>query len=186
MSELLRDAPVGQLIRWITKGKVLQYREEKHDFQCPRSYHQNTEMSISSDTAPGPASPSTDVEKDIHPLPDLTAAATAVDYERTAPEPTGIGNERTLSKAMTRPDMNKVSTRAELEQAYTNAILQQTIKQQPSRPIISDKISDGTILVDWYTTDDPENPQNWSNKKKGLVVTQIYLYTLAVYMGSAI
>jgi DHA1 family multidrug resistance protein-like MFS transporter len=40
--------------------------------------------------------------------------------------------------------------------------------------------------VDWYTTDDPENPQNWSRGKKGTVVLQIYMYTLAVYMGSAI
>jgi MFS transporter, DHA1 family, multidrug resistance protein len=51
--------------------------------------------------------------------------------------------------------MNKVSTRAELEQAYTNATLQETIKQQPSQPIIPDKTSDGTILIDWYTADDP-------------------------------
>ena len=46
-----------------------------------------------------------------------------------------------------------------------------------------EKTADGTILVDWYDTSDPENPQNWSSKKKGLVVLQIYLYTLAVYIG---
>jgi DHA1 family multidrug resistance protein-like MFS transporter len=26
--------------------------------------------------------------------------------------------------------------------------------------------SDGTILVGWYSTEDPENPQNWSNLKR--------------------
>jgi len=82
--------------------------------------------------------------------------------------------------------MSKVNTRASLEQAYTNATQQEALKAQVSRPIAPTVTSDGTILVDWYTTDDPENPQNWSNKKKALVVLQIYLYTLAVYMGSAI
>jgi DHA1 family multidrug resistance protein-like MFS transporter len=29
MSDLIRDAPVGQIVRWITKNKYLQYPEEK-------------------------------------------------------------------------------------------------------------------------------------------------------------
>jgi DHA1 family multidrug resistance protein-like MFS transporter len=41
-------------------------------------------------------------------------------------------------------------------------------------------------LVDWYTTDDPENPQNWSFGKKAVVLLQILMYTMGVYMGSAI
>ncbi|KAK9241737.1 hypothetical protein V1506DRAFT_174835 [Lipomyces tetrasporus] len=28
--------------------------------------------------------------------------------------------------------------------------------------IVPVKTSDGILLVDWYTTDDPDNPQNWS------------------------
>ena len=28
-------------------------------------------------------------------------------------------------------------------------------------------------LVDWYATDDPANPQNWSQKKKAFVAFQI-------------
>lgn len=82
--------------------------------------------------------------------------------------------------------MQKVTTRADLEVAYTNAQRQETLKSQGTQPILPEKTSDGTILVDWYTTDDAENPQNWSQKKKTLVVCQIYFYTLAVYIGSAI
>jgi DHA1 family multidrug resistance protein-like MFS transporter len=37
-----------------------------------------------------------------------------------------------------------------------------------------------------YTTDDPANPQNWSQKKKAFVAFQIDLYTFVVYAGSAI
>ena len=55
-----------------------------------------------------------------------------------------------------------------------------------SIPVLPQKTSDGTILVDWYTTDDPANPQNWSLRKKNLVAFIVCLYTFAVYTGSAI
>jgi DHA1 family multidrug resistance protein-like MFS transporter len=48
------------------------------------------------------------------------------------------------------------------------------------------KTSDGNILVDWYTTDDPANPQNWSNLKRFFISLIICLYTFVVYSGSAI
>lgn len=48
------------------------------------------------------------------------------------------------------------------------------------------KTKDGVTLVDWYTTDDPANPQNWSSMKKAFVTFQIFVYTFAVYAGSAI
>lgn len=182
MSDLLRDAPVGQMIRWITKNKYLQYPEEKPDFQVPASY-QDHSKTIGSDASsvPSPDTVEKRLEEDLETgHSPLTTAPTAVDREAMAP------SERSLSKIVSRADMSKVNTRASLEQAYTNATQQEALKAQVSRPIAPAVTSDGTILVDWYTTDDPENPQNWSNKKKGLVVLQIYLYTLAVYMGSAI
>jgi MFS transporter, DHA1 family, multidrug resistance protein len=98
----------------------------------------------------------------------------------------GIRTARTaqsqLSRVGTRGALQKSVTRADLEQQFTLA----TLEPGPSRPVIPEKLDDGTILVDWYMTDDPENPQNWSLTKKMVVSTQIYLYTLAVYMGSAI
>jgi DHA1 family multidrug resistance protein-like MFS transporter len=47
------------------------------------------------------------------------------------------------------------------------------------------KTTDGVILVDWYTTDDPANPQNWAPSKKGWVLLQLCLYSLAVYGASS-
>lgn len=38
MNEILRDAPIGQFLRYITKNKVLQYPEEQPGFQCPKVY----------------------------------------------------------------------------------------------------------------------------------------------------
>lgn len=182
MSGLLRDAPVGQLVRWVTKNKYYQYPEERSDFQLPSSYGPEAKNAASTPTTPGVASPAEEKELEIPAQgPDaLMRAATAADREMTAM------SDRTLSKIMTRPELSNVNTRADLEAAYTNATRQETLQAQPSRPIQPAVTSDGTILVDWYTTDDAENPQNWSPRKKGLVVLQIYLYTLAVYMGSAI
>lgn len=98
----------------------------------------------------------------------------------------GIRTARTqasqLSRVGTRGALQKSTTRADLEQQFTLA----SMERGPSVPIVPEKREDGTILVDWYETDDPENPQNWTLSKKLVVATQIYLYTIAVYMGSAI
>lgn len=47
------------------------------------------------------------------------------------------------------------------------------------------KTADGTILVDWYTTDDPANPQNWGMGKKWVVLLQMAAYSMAVYGASS-
>lgn len=184
MSDLLRDAPIGQLVRWVTRNRVLQYPEEKPGFHCPTDYRGEKSSTPIAD----PLTVSNITEKlDELPTPGahyLAAVPTAPDidpFERAGSQ--DAFNSRTLSKTVTRPEMSKVHTRADLEQAYTNATHQGSMKHQPSRPIVPEKTADGTILVDWYDTNDPENPQNWSSKKKGLVVLQIYLYTLAVYIG---
>jgi multidrug resistance protein len=41
-------------------------------------------------------------------------------------------------------------------------------------------------VVDWYGPDDPENPMNWSRRKKFFVTFEICLLTTSVYIGSAI
>ena len=190
MSALLRDAPIGQLIRWVTKNRVLQYPEEKPGFVCPGGY-QDQKPSYASDASTPIASPpvvpdiAEKLEDPVTPGANLLATApTARDVDPF--DHAGAHeslNSRTLSKVVTRHEMSKMNTRADLEQAYTNATHQESMKNQQSRPIIPEKTTDGIILVDWYETNDPENPQNWSSKKKGLVVLQIYLYTLAVYIG---
>lgn len=195
MEAVLRDSTLGLIIRSLTKGRVLKYPEEVDGFTCPAGYQheksQSTDITSSASTQAGspPAA-----EKDIEEFPlssppverhnPLQSTATAPDRESDSSDTDSV--QRNLSKIVSRAQMSHVSTRADLEQAYTNATIQESIQQQASRPIAPTKTSDGTTLVDWYTTDDPENPQNWTNKKKAMVVVQIYFYTLAVYIGSAI
>ena len=173
MSDLLRDAPVGQLVRFITKNKVLLYPEEKPGYTCPAGY------SGAKDTSSPPESdPRTPDEKWDNPLTpgahSLASPATLKDVDPfDHANRDSLRAQRTLSKVMTRPDMNKVATRKDLEQQYTAATQQQSFQKQPTQPIVPQKTEDGIILVDWYTTDDQDNPQNWSSKKKGVVVLQI-------------
>ncbi|KAJ5984978.1 multidrug transporter [Penicillium canescens] len=60
------------------------------------------------------------------------------------------------------------------------------LQRTQTKPIIPRKSSDGSILMDWYTTDDAANHPNWSNGKRFVVSFIICLYTFVVYTGSAI
>ena len=208
MADLIRDAPVGQLLRYVTRNKVLLYTEERPGFQCPSCYAepdaaekrlQAAMRSTSSTSMEKSADEKADVEKaalepaeptePAEPAEDLNRVETSrsVDLERME---TARDLEKsqtlksTMSRVNTRSALEKAVTRAELEEAFRAAT--QDLSKEPSRPILPERTADGTILVDWYTTDDPENPQNWSQGKKAATASQICLYTLAFYMGSAI
>jgi DHA1 family multidrug resistance protein-like MFS transporter len=145
MSDLLRESALGQLIRLVTRNKILQYPEEKADFELPASY---THGQLDKET--GLETPSSD-------LPELQPIRT-----------TATRNQ--LDRVTTRVELEKIETREDLERAYTQA---SAAKKTQSSPIAPEKLDDGTILVDWYTTDDPANPQNWSLKKKVFVMSSI-------------
>lgn len=183
--DLFRDAPIGQFIRLVTRNKYLLYPEERDDFTCPSCYEPGSKSFDSTATTPplsSPAATEKDVENPLSHQNTLMNAPTRPDVNYAA----SIKAERTLSKTVTQSDLARATSRADLEKAYTEAARQETMAKQPSRPIIPQRTNDGKILVDWYTTDDPENPLNWSRAKKNLVVGQIYIYTLAVYIASAI
>jgi DHA1 family multidrug resistance protein-like MFS transporter len=192
MADLLRDAPVGQLIRWATKNRVLQYPEEKTGFACPMGY-QDEKPALSDISATNPPATDSVAEKleNLQTSGDQQSLRQSLRHMPTAIDVDQFGQAggqqaaiaRTLSRAVTRPEMTKIQTRADLEEAYTNATRQESMKNQESQAIMPEKTTDGITLVDWYDTNDQENPQNWSTVKKGVVVLQIYLYTLAVYMG---
>lgn len=193
MDSIIRDSSLGQIIRFATHNRLLKYPEEVDGFQIPSGYKDGDVKPREDTSSASTRVASPGEEKDIehgaltpglerhNPLQNT---ATVPDRDSISSSEDGV--ERNLSKIMSRPQMSHVSTRADLEEAYTRATIQESMQQQPSRPIAPTKTSDGTILVDWYTTDDPANPQNWTHRKKALVVIQIYVYTLAVYMGSAI
>jgi DHA1 family multidrug resistance protein-like MFS transporter len=197
MSALIRDAPIGQIIRWATNNRYLQYPEERDDFEIPTSYvrlqHAERKKSIptlssSDDETPytereGPAieetypDPETVLEQD-----DSSENQDSSDLEKIQTARTSHTARTQISRVGTRTALQKSISRADLEQQFSLA----SMERGPSHPIEPETLNDGTILVDWYTTDDADNPQNWSFGKKGVVLAQILMYTMSVYMGSAI
>jgi len=231
MSALIRDAPIGQIIRLVTRNRILQYPEEVEGWRCPHSYKNESPPSESTEPLP-------DIEKEALPLPseptieegkvlEEVEEAPREDVETSPEKPVEPAEEAEIERyttsssssevetqgkelheiptaasavhphleaiktARTTTGLEKVGTRSALHQSHTQADLEQqfTLAAQPpapSAPIIPAELEDGTILVDWYSTDDPDNPQNWSLGKKLAVTAQICAYTMAVYMGSAI
>ncbi|KAJ5642444.1 hypothetical protein N7490_006444 [Penicillium lividum] len=141
MEAVVREAPMGQLIRWLTKNKYFQYPEEKPGFELPETWVQVMQNL----DAPNPKPKE---ERQNSDQSDVISHTSTLQEDRE----------------MNAQDLEKVK----------------------SIPITPKKTKDGAILVDWYYTDDAENPHNWSNLKRGLLATIICLYTFVVYTTSAI
>lgn len=208
MTEIIRDAPIGQLLRWVTQNRILQYPEERVGFKLPVGYglakpgHASTSHATSPAQTPALYSPaSEDIEKaNLEPAETQSRHPSGVDrYHLERMETAKDGefgrndsvqtdleksttNKSHLSRTATRTALESIHTRAELDEVFRVA----SLARGPTQPIVPERTHDGLILVDFYTTDDPENPQNWTLKRKGVATLQICLYTLAVYMGSAI
>ena len=194
MADTIREAPFGQLLRWATKNRILKYPEEEDDFECPKCYHDPETVTpasgIEKESAPSDSSGplnDTNLDKDdpeTTPLPRTTSdVAGGYDFRRLEntetstpgayennktelfPESGGMRSAltRTRTRDMTRPYTQE---RFHVEQ-------EEALQRKQSVPIIAQRNESGDILVDWYTTDDPANPQNWSSKKKIFVGLQL-------------
>lgn len=170
MADLFREAPFGQLVRILSGNRYFRYPEEKEDFHCPHCYH--ADASLPSDKA---VEQSSDSETNDVGSVNVTRTATSeprLDLEKsaTSSDPDWEGNQGQeparapgLERTRTLPYTNE---RLEIEKRLE-------VERTKSRPILPARTADGTVLVDWYNTDDPANPQNWSQKKKAFVAFQI-------------
>jgi DHA1 family multidrug resistance protein-like MFS transporter len=175
MSDLLREAALGQVIRLFTKNKSLRYPEEEPNFKIPWEEaalsEKEKELEADSD-GHNPRAANNDPElANVSRTISLAMIPTAASSGRLqAVASRMISREQTLPYSVERFQIE----REEDELRATSTII------QPK------KTADGVILVDWYRTDDPANPQNWGSWKKAYVGFLIFAYTFAVYAGSAI
>ncbi|KAF4247572.1 hypothetical protein CNMCM8980_007210 [Aspergillus fumigatiaffinis] len=180
MASFVRSSYAGQFLRLVTGKKILKYPEERGGFHPPACYADST--------APDRAMIETGNSEESRGASRVSLSesvgATRNEELLNMRNSLQTSESNALSKITTRPELQKVHTQVDLERLYTAATHREDLENAPASPITPTKTSDGTILVDWYTTDDPENPQNWPSRKKILVALQIYLYTLVVYMGS--
>jgi DHA1 family multidrug resistance protein-like MFS transporter len=139
MFQLLRDAPAGQLIRWVTGNRVLRYPEEEPDFALPTNYE--LALSRAKKSQPQPSDSSTLVP------------------------PGEIINTSNIAR---------------------DTLGDEELAKETAKFPLPVEIKDGLVVVDWYASDDAENPQAWSQTKKSTVAFIIFIYTFIVYTGSAI
>lgn len=214
MSEIFRDSTVGQILRYVTGGRVLKYIEEQPDFILPREYRKveiNQTASFNTLTEDTPAADlqarlkEKDGEKQLEAEAQPTNLATFLegrdieryidaevswysDSESVISSHTAgrVYSQNVSTGALVKGSVDGVDHVPPIEEVRLEAKLERALSKVGSVAIAPDKLGDGTILVDWYTSDDPENPQNWSQKKKAFVIGIICMYTFAVYIGSAI
>lgn len=141
MYDLIRDSSFGQIVRYMTKNKYLQYSEEKEGFQHPH-YFQETEKP---ETRCIPTSPP---EVDGHcgtPQHLSTIATTNNEADRGCNHlrPTEIDTEsEDLEDALETNPIKRLVTQQSLH----------TLEKERTLVIEPIKTAQGVILVDWYTT----------------------------------
>lgn len=166
MADIIRDAAIGQIIRWATNNRYLQYPEEKPDFKLPDAWNDLLEGKAVNQPRPtSTASTIANHTSSSHNSDDETVAEPAVALAPIASRGSGINNI--------------TERRLEADEIHN-------IEKTLSLPVIPQKTKDGSILVDWYYTDDAEDPHNWTNGKRSAIALLICLYTFVVYTTSAI
>ncbi|KAK5281135.1 hypothetical protein LTR40_005333 [Exophiala xenobiotica] len=158
MADVIQDSVLGQVIHFITRGKVCAFPEEDPNFRIPWEdvSAAEKEIDIEADTtpvsrvasdAPNPPLPrvsSIDDKDDIEArVPGLTTIPTA--HSSAVRSAVGPVTTRTLTRERTLPYSRE---RFDIEQ-------EEAVERRQSSIIAPQRTSDGVILVDWYTTDDP-------------------------------
>lgn len=161
MADIFRDSAVGQIIRYATKNRYLQYPEEKPGFELPQAY------------------------ADI-----LKGSSTGAEKIPTSRSSTSLDDDNTVSDGDETTPVQHIQSHRDGINSITEGALEadeiHRLEKTQSIPIAPRRTKDGAILVDWYFTDDPEDPHNWSNNKRNTIALIICLYTFVVYTTSAI
>jgi hypothetical protein len=184
MAEIIREAPLGQIIRWVTRNRLLKYPEEMEGFELPATYNAVLNSTTSQEKRQAPRSTppvsrqvtqeKTRRSSDSSESATANTASEELEKAETAQpgpyeDPEALNISRTRSRLSTVPySEERLEVEAEL-----------AIERTQTKPIVPIKTADGVVLVDWYTTDDPANPQNWSNGKRFIVSLIICVYTLS-------
>ncbi|KAK7432614.1 hypothetical protein QQZ08_000822 [Neonectria magnoliae] len=196
LAEVIREAPLGQLIRLLTGNRYFKYPEEKDDFELPEPWVillNNPDAVVDEDGQINTTNNNTVVGSSVS---SITADDPEAEIKPTSKEKEEGGSKdnekhQQIDKEETGSPIRLHRTRSAQEtHAFTVDRLavdeQHELEKVKSIPIVPKRTKDGAILVDWYYSDDTQNPQNWTNRKRGSVALLICLYTFVVYTSSAI
>ncbi|KOS21378.1 Transporter mfs1 [Escovopsis weberi] len=168
MADVMRDTPVGFIIRWLSGRRFLKYPDEEPGFTLPDTWlqlinedHKGAGKSISSQTD----STANDLSNKTHKSRESVGSNGATDMEKKISATDGPHDDGSKDPEAANPS---------------------PAHQASPEPIVPKVTPDGIILVDWYHEADPENPHKWSNGRRAGVTAIIFFYTFVVYTTSAI
>lgn len=137
MYDIIRDSPFGQIVRVLTKNAYFQYTEEREGFQHP--YYNSDPFSKEAETDdPLTTSSSNTALEDAVTI----SSSRQEDAQDTATGPPIVSTHDDVENGPIDNPIERVVTM----QSYRE------VQKLESRSIKPTKTSDGTILVDWYTT----------------------------------
>lgn len=187
MTELFRDSTVGHLLRLVSGGKILPYREEKDpekwkDFVNHKKTHNMARHGQPNEPEKEEMDGDTSEQNGLGPIED---ARDGRDNEILQPQTHGLGPVADARRESRRSSDTRVAD-------DHNDLTGTRIDPEKGKDM---------YIVDWYDENDPEvctcnyssnltnrlqNPRNWSLGKKLFVTGLICLLTFSVYIGSAI
>jgi DHA1 family multidrug resistance protein-like MFS transporter len=130
MADIIRDAPLGQLIRYVTSRRFLQYADERPGFVLPTPVDEQSE-----------ANAEEKVNELERPSIDSSSNSSSSSYsDSDSDSDVDVDLERATTRDL-RPYFSRTS---QADAAGPHRTV--------SRPIQPTLTSDGTILVDWYST----------------------------------
>ncbi|GAA5830702.1 hypothetical protein JCM3766R1_003395 [Sporobolomyces carnicolor] len=210
MFDLMRDAPLGQILNFVSKGKIFPYPEERPDYVVPERYllrteephnyqrgertfdddhveqNRKTREGVDAGTLKAANKPVRRLHKTEHEENDEREASREATPRRSdSSSQTRVGDdegrdeEEGAARGEKGEKVHKKHVRSEDHWAYK-------LTADPQKAIQDGRHEHYQYLVDWNGEDDPDNPLNFSTKKKIFVGGQIALLTASVYMGSAI
>lgn len=172
MRDLIREAPLGQALRLITRNRILKYPEEEEGFQLPEPYIAQLKPSEKHNKH----SQSRNLDGVLSDSAERENSESSESFGHEGDDVESLGRTRTITSVHTAPYSNeRLQAERELGLQRTKSII-----------ISPQKTEDGVVLVDWYTTDDPANPQNWSRVKRYFVLFVLCFYTWTVYCAGPI
>ena len=142
MKDIIREAALGQVIRFVSGRRLFRYPEEEPGFvpvfeDVNKDASNNNNVTEKEKKLEGSQSPSVTSENKLQENENENENLAAVQTQKEQDIEAEGGNTGTMT-------------------------LEQTLSTQ------------GKIVVTWYGSDDPANPQNWTTNKKNYILFLIW------------
>ncbi|CDW97990.1 hypothetical protein, partial [Sporisorium scitamineum] len=172
-----QDTTWGHLINKLSRGKTFPWPEQRDDFVPPQEYLPGYKTRRAANGARTQSHESR-VSGTHSPA---AAAASSSSASSGRSERTHVADEAN-NKPAAKTGMVEANASPATPQRQSSASNEKNLETAP------DSLEGDTdpYLIDWNDDPDPDNPLNWSLRRKAFVTGLLCLLTFSVYMGSAI